>query len=492
MSRVVRTKGRVAAGRLTGFLRSISRSLKNAGGKRYQAAFGITIVTIACLAFLLSLVNFLYAQAAHSDLFSDRPYTIEIAPSAAADIKPLVDTYLKAHPGTTIKMTGDDHADVIISRTPVKGYDAVQVEGMPALRLTAGSLVKTFRNSRMYWFSYKRTGILFKVQSADITGLEDYLLGYWDGAKDISLNAGGDVIPARHVAQQMAKHGVSWPFKEIAPVSRDADIVYADLECPLTNRYPAPYSGMVFSAPAKTINGVEMLGVDVVTLANNHTTNFGADALTDTIKLLKQHGIKYAGGGSNYAEAHRPAIVETNGFKFAFLSYNGIKGSIDATSDSPGVSWIGIEPWYPDNPADWQTVASDIREAKKQADFVVTAFHWSKEYEYHPNPSMVILAHQACDAGADMVIGQHPHSIQSFENYNGKLIAYSLGNFIFDQRFSEQVRQGVVLKCKFKNNVPVSFDLVPYRVNDACQTIPVNGTVAKKLYTKIFQISGWK
>jgi poly-gamma-glutamate capsule biosynthesis protein CapA/YwtB (metallophosphatase superfamily) len=102
------------------------------------------------------------------------------------------------------------------------------------------------------------------------------------------------------------------------------------------------------------------------------------------------------------------------------------------------------------------------------------------------------MARRACDAGADMVIGQHPHTIQSMESYNGKLIAYCLGNFIFDQRFNEQVRQGVVLKCTFKKNVPVSARLVPYRISDTCQTVPLKGSSGQNLLDKLFEISGWK
>jgi poly-gamma-glutamate synthesis protein (capsule biosynthesis protein) len=408
-------------------------------------------------------------------------------------MKTPVESYLKSHPKAKITLTsGDNNADIYIDKSPRKGFDATRIEGCPAMELTAGKLQKTLRPQRDYWFCYKRTGIVLKVKNEEIAELEDYLTGYYDAIPPITAAAVGDIIPGRHVAEQMAQRGTDWPFKRIASVVRGAQVTFGDLECPLSDLYPPPYDGMEFIAPAKTIDGIKMLGMDFMTLANNHSTNFGRPAFSDTLRLLKANNIKYAGGGNDYTEAHRPAIVEAGGVKFAFLSYNGIEGSINASAAEPGVAWIGIEPWSPDNPEDFDTVEREVMEARKQADFVIACFHWSKEYEYRPNPSMVALARRACDAGADMVIGQHPHSIQSLEYYKGKFIAYSLGNFIFDQRFSEQVREGVVLKCRFKNNILVALELIPYRINDTCQTVPYNGAKGQPLLDKLFKISGWK
>jgi poly-gamma-glutamate capsule biosynthesis protein CapA/YwtB (metallophosphatase superfamily) len=457
----------------------------------YWRVFGISIVAIAMLAFTLAFVNFVYAQAAHSDMFSSKPYRVVVSPDAAADMKPLVEGYVEGQGKGSFELSEGPDADIFVEKGPRKGYDGTRVTGMPAMDLTAGGLQRTVRPEREYWYNYKRTGLIFKVKNRQVASFEDYLLGYWDSQPAISLNAVGDIIPGRHVAEQMAKRGVDWPFKLIAPVVNGADITYGDLECPLTNRYEVPYSGMDFVAPAKTIEGIKMLGLDVAALANNHSTNFGRPALTDTIKLLKDNKIGYAGGGDNYNEAHRPALAEAGGTRFAFLSYNGIKGSLDASATEPGVSWINLLPWYPDSEQDFETVEADIREARKQADFVVVGIHWSKEYEYKPNSSMVTLARRACDAGADMVIGQHPHSIQSLESYKGKLIAYSLGNFIFDQRFSDQVREGVVMKCQLRGNVLVSVAFEPYRINNACQTVPLKGSSGQKVLDKLFEISGW-
>ena len=455
-----------------------------------RRVLGISVLLCAVLVSALLLADFVYSRVASSEAVSKPPYKVWISPDATADMKPLVDSYFKKQGKGKLEIASEaSNSAVIIDTRTRNGYAGTRIEGMPSFELTAGNLKKALRPAREYWFCFKRTGLIFNSKNRNVAALEDYLKKYWDSLPTIKFNAVGDIIPARHVAEIMAKRGVDWPFKRIAPVVRGADMVMGDLECALTDRVTPAYEGMYFSAYPKAIEGIKTLGVNVLTLANNHITNYDRSGLMDTVKILKSNNIKYTGGGENYAEAHRPAIVEANGVKFAFLDYNSVEESIQATATEPGVSWVSIPP---EDSQQIKVVENDIKRAKEQADFVVVSVHWGKEYEYKPNSSTVALARKVCDAGADMVIGQHPHTIQSMESYNGKLIAYSLGNFIFDQRFSEQVRDGVVLKCAFKKNVPVSAELVPYRINDTCQTVPVNGNSGQFILNKLFTISGWK
>ena len=152
---------------------------RQAGAETYWRLFGFCVVVVATLALLLAFVNFFYAQAAHSDIFSSRPYRIVIAPEAAADLKPVVEGYLKSHPGTGLELSsGQSGADIYIAKNPRKGFDAAPFERYPAMELTAGTREKTLRRERYYWFSCKKTGILFKVKSREIYNLEKYLKGY--------------------------------------------------------------------------------------------------------------------------------------------------------------------------------------------------------------------------------------------------------------------------------------------------------------------------
>jgi len=458
---------------------------------------GVALIALSLLAFALAAVNLVYARAARP---KGNLYTVEISPAASINMLPIVESYINTHANGRMKLSSGGGADVFIDEKPRKGYNAVRVTGVPAITLAAGTLRKTLRNARSWWLCSKRAGIILKQPNPEIESLADYITDYYGADSSVKLTALGDIIPGRHVAKAMAKHGVAFPFKLATPLVKGSDVTVGDLECPLTDRVEPPYSGMFFSSPTKTVEGLKLLGISVVTLANNHSTNFGRPAFTDTLETLKANDIKYAGGGYNYDEAHRPAVVEARGLKFAFLSYNSIEGSLDATADEPGVTWIRMPPYNPDNPDDVKKVVDDIGQARRQADIVIACFHWSKEYEYHPNPSMVVLAHAACDAGADLVIGQHPHSVQSIEYYKGKFIAYSLGNFIFDQRhvqingvdIGEQTRKGLVLKCDFRRGFLASLELLPCRINDNCQTAPLEGKSAQNLLDKVFSISGWK
>jgi poly-gamma-glutamate synthesis protein (capsule biosynthesis protein) len=450
------------------------------------------VVVVAALAFTLAFVNYLYARSAQDYASSKGPFTLVIDPRAAGDAKPMLDSYIKANPSAPIELSESRDPDLYIGTEPLPGYDASRFAGFPPLELDAGEIDKVLRPERDYWFCERRTGFFLKARNGDVADLCDYLVGYWDSVPTTSLAAVGDMIPSRHVAEQMEKRGVTWPFKRIAPLVRDADITLGSLECALSDREKPPTSGTYFIAPSEAIKGLEMLSLDVATLANNHSTDFGLPPLYDTISLLDKSGIEHCGGGSDFDEAHGAAYLEAGGTRFAFLSYNSIKDSIDAKPDEGGLAWISMDPYYPDNPADFEQVEEDVRRAKAQADFVIACFHWSKEYEYHPNPSMVSLAHKACDAGADMVIGQHPHTVQSVEYYKGKFITYCMGNFIFDQRFSEQVRQGYVLRCGLKKGNLVSLALLPYRINDLCQTVPYGPGRGQELLDKVIEVSGWR
>ncbi len=463
---------------------------ERAAQKKRRRVLGLSIASLAALVSILLLVDFVYSRVASSETFNKPPYAIYIAPDAAGEMKPVIESYVNKYGKGKLEIALEESTpDVVIDKIPRSGYAGARIDGIPSFELTAGDLKKTLRPAHRYWFCYKQNGLLLKSKNRRVAALEDYLEKYWDSLPAINFNAVGDIIPARHVAEIMAKRGVDWPFERIAPVVRGADVVLGDLECALTDRVTPSYEGMYFSASPKAIEGIKTLGINVLTLANNHITNYDRSGLMDTINLLRSNNIKYTGGGENYIEAHRPAIVEAGGVKFAFLDYNSVEESIQATATKPGVAWVSIPP---ENPQEAKVVEDDIKRAKEQADFVVVSIHWGNEYDYRPNSSTIAMARKACDAGADMVIGQHPHTIQSMESYNGKLIAYCLGNFIFDQRFSEQVRDGVVLKCSFKKNVPVSAKLVPYRISDTCQTVPFKGDGGQYILDRLFEISGWK
>lgn len=437
---------------------------------------------VTALILIVSLGVFVYALVHNPERRTERPYRIDITEEAKQDLVPLVDQYAAAHLGFKVEYV-NSRPDIIIDKSQRDGYKATPLEVLPSLELKSGSRIIPLREWRIYWF-------LSKKKDKGVESLGDFIAGYYNRKPTITMNAGGDILPGRYVAQRMARYGTNYPFEKVAPYFNGADIIFGDLECPLTDRIKPPYKGMSFAAPSKTIEGITLLGVNIVALANNHSTNFGREAFADTLNLLKANNIKYAGGGYNYDEAHSPAVMDVKGCRFAFLSYNSIAGGIEATGNQAGVALVGIPPWYPENPPQLAKMEDDICKAKANADFVIVAVHWSQEDVYMPSEAMRNLAHRACDAGADMVLGSHPHTIQPMELYDGKVIAYSMGNFIFDQMQRDQTREGFFIKCLFRENLLTGLEMVPYKIYDYSQPRVFEGSSGQYLLDRVLRLSG--
>jgi poly-gamma-glutamate capsule biosynthesis protein CapA/YwtB (metallophosphatase superfamily) len=224
---------------------------------------------------------------------------------------------------------------------------------------------------------------------------------------------------------------------------------------------------MSFVAPKAAIIGLIDSGVDIVALANNHSTNFGVKVFSDMLSLLKEKGILTVGGGENISEAEKVTIIEKNGQKWAFLNWNAIVGAVSAKDDVPGVAQISMKPWAKtDSEEDFKKVEQAISDAKKVSDVVIVEFHWGVEYVTNQLDSQRTLARRSIDAGADLIIGTHPHAVQGSEIYMGKYITYSLGNFIFDQEWSQGTKEGTVLESYFYGKKNVASNLAPILIED--------------------------
>lgn len=179
---------------------------------------------------------------------------------------------------------------------------------------------------------------------------------------------------------------------------------------------------------------IKELGFDVVSLANNHVLDLTEQGLANTIRIVKESGIKYCGAGLRIEEASRPVVYEKDGVSIAILAYcmygNKYLGHVElASKDKAGV-----------NPLDINTVICDIRNCKREYDRVIVMPHWGREYTYHPLRECVAMAKQMIDAGADAVLGSHTHQIQPFMKYQGKPICFSMGNFLFPDFYMQPPR----------------------------------------------------
>jgi len=258
----------------------------------------------------------------------------------------------------------------------------------------------------------------------------------------ITLMFVGDIMLSRQIGDRMQKENDwKWPFLKIADALKETDILFGNLEGPISDKGKNIGSIYSFRADPKAIEGLNFAGFDVLSVANNHMFDWGREALEDTFARFKEAGINYVGGGLNKTEAHSPVIKEIKGAKIAFLAYCS-EGSEywEAAADRSGIAWLKEE-----------NLKKDIENAKTLADLVIVSMHFGEEYQQKPNSSQKYFARLAIDSGADLVVGHHSHVLQPIEEYKQGFIAYSLGNFVFDQPFSPQTKESTVLKVIIEN-----------------------------------------
>jgi poly-gamma-glutamate capsule biosynthesis protein CapA/YwtB (metallophosphatase superfamily) len=291
----------------------------------------------------------------------------------------------------------------------------------------------------------------------------------------------GDIMPGRGVERRILAQGGDYtcPFADVAPELRWADLTIANLEGVLSADISPPHDShtMLFVASDSFSQGLLDAGIDAVSLANNHSRNFGTAGLSDTISLLQGVGIQPFGAGLNLEEARRPALFNVRGVTFALLGYDDVSsGYYGAAEDRAGTA-----------PADPAMIAADIAAAREQADVVIPYFHWGTEYTQQASSRQKELAHAAIAAGATVVLGNHPHWVQGLERYQGRLILYSLGNFVFDQNWSQKTSQGVIARLIFRGDRLVNVRLRAVQIVDYYQPVLLPAVAAEEVYRQIHE-----
>jgi poly-gamma-glutamate capsule biosynthesis protein CapA/YwtB (metallophosphatase superfamily) len=229
------------------------------------------------------------------------------------------------------------------------------------------------------------------------------------------------------------------PFAGVAEVLRDADLTVANLECAIVKKGRSLDKEFTFRGPQSALPLLKKY-FSAVSLANNHSGDWGQEGFASELELLRETKLPYFGGGTNARTARQPLVLVAGGKRVAFLGYNDFPPrSFAAGATTPGTAWL-IE----------KDVVSDIKAARKQADIVLLFLHWGDDLVPAETPDQVRLAHHLIDAGADAVIGGHAHLTQGIEWYKERPIVYSLGNFVFDY-FPEDpsVWKGWIVKLTF-------------------------------------------
>jgi len=262
-----------------------------------------------------------------------------------------------------------------------------------------------------------------------------------ENPRDVSLILTGDVLLGRTVMTESIKRGnLNYPFEKVGGVLRQADLVFINLENPVVEGCPKTYEGFVFCTDPVMLEGLKFAGVDVANLANNHSRDYGEEGLTGSVGYLEGVGVEPTGLGSL-------VIKEVEGTKFGFL----------------GFSFVGVG--RVPKPKDYEL----INESANKVDILIVGVHWGEEYSTEPAPEQRAWARKMVEEGADVIVGHHPHVIQSSEKILGKPVYYSLGNFVFDQMWSEETKKGLVIRLAFREGKLISEEELPTYISSLAQ-----------------------
>jgi len=270
---------------------------------------------------------------------------------------------------------------------------------------------------------------------------------------EINLFFAGDIMLGRGVKYMIDKEGKGdfrFPFLKIRDEIKKADILFGNLEGLISDRGIKVGSIYSFRFKPEAVDGLIYGGFDILSLANNHMFDYQRIALEDTMRILEENNIDYVGAGFNKKEAFSLKIREIKNTKIGFLAYTNLgPENWKADEKNPGVAWISEN--------DIGEVVEYIKKAKEKVDVLIVSLHAGEEYAENPTNFQISFAQDCINNGADLVVGHHPHVVQTIEKYpplpkasdgqsNNGWIAYSLGNFIFDQHFSEETMESIILK----------------------------------------------
>ena len=253
--------------------------------------------------------------------------------------------------------------------------------------------------------------------------------------RHVSLAAFGDANLGDGVATVMAARGATWPWGAVAPALRRADIAFGNLECAVSWRgAPVPKEYNFRGSPRALRRIVRFTGIDALNLANNHVGDYGTAALLDTVRHVRGAGVRAIGAGATLAAARRSRVVRRLGLRVAFVGFSDVNpAGFAAGPGRPGTAF-----------ADPAAIRVGVRAAKRRADVVVATFHWGVERAPRENARQRAFARTALAAGAAAVIGAHPHVLQPIRRQGRRLVAYSLGNFVWSAGSAATTRTGLL------------------------------------------------
>ncbi|NSW90520.1 MAG: CapA family protein [Firmicutes bacterium] len=305
------------------------------------------------------------------------------------------------------------------------------------------------------------------------------------------IKAVGDIMLGRGVEYHLDNQGkdYTYPFQYVADVLRAGDIVFGNLEASMTESSHSldPNGKYVLKSRVKAAEGLKYAGFNVLNLANNHIMDYYEKGLFDTMDTLEKYEIAYCGAGRNIEEARKPALLNVKGVKVAVLGYTDMAEYI--YKGNPMISFAAEEEKSGVVPRKYELIEEDIEKIRERTDLIIISLHWGVEDSFEVTEEQKEFAYKLIDAGADIILGHHPHKFQGVEIYNGKPIVYSMGNFIFDQNDSLK-QESFIVDMAFNDEKLVSLELLPIRIVGKTHIIMPKGQDAKELLKRELELCG--
>lgn len=276
----------------------------------------------------------------------------------------------------------------------------------------------------------------------------------------------GDIMLGRRVGERAAEAGdPAYPLRLLRRRLDSADLTVGNLESTLSRAGAPTQGGDSFAADPRVAAGLVDAGFDALGLANNHLGDFGPRALVETVDRLRAAGLATFGAGATSERAWRPAVVTRNGVRFGFLGFNAIGETPEAARGRPGAVSISMPPRTgPLDRRELDRFLRAVRRLHRAVDVVVVLPHWGTQYTNRPEPVQHMVARALVTAGADVVVGGHPHWVQGSELVDGRLVVHSLGNFVFDMDFMTPTQEGLLLELVLWGDEVKGAEVVPYRI----------------------------
>jgi hypothetical protein len=305
-----------------------------------------------------------------------------------------------------------------------------------------------------YWlwpsFLFVLGGTLLALDKwADTRPIDDLL----SPPAPITMVAAGDVNMGRQTGQKILRGEVDYPFSKLNGYLAEPNITFVNLESQLADlggETDDPNSDYRFAGPPEGAKSLADAGVDVVSLANNHMWDYGKNRLFETLDNLEQAEVRYVGASKDSAKKAEPVILTIKNRRIAFLATTTLLNGYEKAGAGEYVSFDNFD-----------VIKSQIAELKDKVDWVFVSIHTGVEYKQKPTQRMIDVSHELINAGADAILGSHPHVIQPIEIYNGKPIFYSFGNFAFWQPFSFWTQHSYLARFTLFEPHKVGYEIIP-------------------------------